>query len=52
MASFERDILEKVLKFAKKHFGAKLLKFKQEKLSNITITHMLPELTKKQKKAL
>lgn len=52
IASFEREVLKKVLKFSKKHFGAKVLKFKQEKLSNISITHFLPELTKKQKKAL
>jgi len=52
LASFERKVLEKVLKFAKKHLGAELLKFKEEKISNIFIAKLLPELTKKQKQAM
>ncbi len=52
LASFDRKILENVFKFAKKYFGAELLKFKEEKISNISITKLLPELTKKQKQAL
>jgi len=52
LASFDRKILENVLKSAKKYLGAELFKFKQEKISNISITKLLPELTKKQKQAL
>jgi hypothetical protein len=52
LASFDRKTLEKVLDFAEKYLGAKVLKFKQEKLSNISFTKLLPELTKNQKKAL
>ena len=32
--------------------GCKVLKFKEEKISNINFTKLLPELTKNQKKAL
>ncbi len=52
LASFERKALEKVLDFAEKYLRAKVIKFKQEKISNISFTRALPELTKNQKKAL
>ena len=52
LASFDRKILENVFKFAKKYLGAEMLKFKKEKISNISITKLLPDLTKKQKQAL
>ena len=52
MASFDRIVLQKVYTFAKKHFNAEIIKFKQEKISNISIISILPELTKKQKQAL
>jgi len=52
LASFDKGILEKVYRFAKKHFGARLLKFKTEKLSDITITQLFPQLTSKQKRAM
>jgi len=52
LASFDRKTLEKVLKFAEKYLGASLLRFKEEKLSNISITKIFPKLTKNQKKAL
>ena len=52
LASFDRTKLEQVLAFAKKYLNAEILKFKEEKISNITITRLLPELTKKQKQAL
>lgn len=52
LASFERKRLEKVLLFAEKYLGAEVLKFKEEKLSNISFTKALPELTDLQKKAL
>jgi predicted DNA binding protein len=52
LASFDRKILTQVLAFAEKYLGAKSLKFKEEKISNISFTHLLPELTKNQKKAL
>jgi len=52
MASFERKLLEKVLRFSEKYLDAEVLKFKEEKLSNIFLTKLLPELTNLQKKAL
>jgi predicted DNA binding protein len=52
LASFNRKILEKVLKFAEKYLNAKLISFIEEKISNISFTRLLPELTKNQKKAL
>ena len=52
LASFDRKALEKVLAFAEKYLGAQVLKFKEEKISNISFTRLLPELTDKQKKAL
>jgi len=52
LASFDKQLLMKVYNFAKKNLNAELLKLQQEKLSNITITRFLPELTKKQKRAL
>ena len=48
LASFKRELLEKVLKFAKEKHNAKLLKFKQEKINNISIASVLPSLSKKQ----
>ena len=52
LASFDKKVLTKVYTFAKKHLGAQLLKLKEERISNISITKLLPELTKKQKRAL
>lgn len=52
LASFDRKALEKVLAFAEKHLKAKILKFREEKISNINFTRLLPELTDNQKKAL
>lgn len=52
LASFDRKILSKVLTFAKKYLGGELIYIKEEKISNISFTKVLPELTKKQKKAL
>ncbi len=52
LASFERKPLEKVLRFAKKKLGAELIKFKEEKISNISITRLIPNLTAKQKQAM
>ena len=52
LASFNRKALEKVLDFTEKHLGAKILKFKQEPISNINFTKLLPELTDNQKKAM
>ena len=52
LASFDKKILMKVFKTAKKYLGAEMLKLKQEKISNISITRLLPEITKKQKRAL
>jgi len=52
LASFDRKLLVNVLDFAEKHLGAKVLQFKEEKISNINFTRLLPELTDNQKKAL
>ncbi len=52
MASFDKKVLTNVYTMAKKHFEAKLIKFQKEKLTNISITSILPKLTKKQKEAL
>jgi len=52
LASFDRKALEKVLEFAEKHLGANVLRFKEEKISNVSFLKLLPELTSKQKKAL
>ncbi|MAH50897.1 hypothetical protein CMI37_34090 [Candidatus Pacearchaeota archaeon] len=51
-ASFDRKLLEQVLETAEKFLGAKIIKFKQEKITNISFTRLLPELTDNQKKAL
>ncbi len=52
LASFDRKILEDILKFSEKYLGAELLKFKEEKISNISITRLLPKLSAKQKQAM
>ncbi|MBW2989140.1 helix-turn-helix domain-containing protein [Candidatus Woesearchaeota archaeon] len=52
LASFDRKILGDVLKFAEKHLGARLLKLRNENISNISITRLLPELSAKQKIAM
>ncbi len=50
IASWSRDKLAKVVEVSKKIQG-KLLKLKQEKISNISVRSIFPELTAKQKKA-
>ena len=52
LASFNRKALENVLEFAEKYLGAKIIKFRQEKLSNINFTKILPNLTVNQKRAM
>ena len=52
LASFDKALLMSMFKLAKKFLGAKILKLKEEKISNISVTNLLPELTKKQKEAL
>tara|TARA_Y100000310_G_scaffold336284_1_gene420396 strand:+ start:807 stop:1454 length:648 start_codon:yes stop_codon:yes gene_type:complete len=52
LASFDRGVLEKVLEFAENNLGAEVIWFKQDKISNISFTKLLPELTNNQKKAL
>src|SRR3989344_1497092 len=52
LGSFDKKLLEKVYTFAKKHFYAKLIKFKEEKISNVGILSVMPDLTDKQKHAL
>ena len=52
LASFDRNILEGVLNFVEKNLNAKILSFRQEKISNISFTKILPELTSNQKTAM
>lgn len=52
VASWEKKPLLKIIAFAKKFHGGTVLKLKQEKLTNISFTTVLPELSDKQKKAL
>jgi hypothetical protein len=52
LASFDKKALNKVIDFAERYFGAKIISFKEEKISNISFTRLLPELSDKQRKAL
>ncbi|MGE0792732.1 MAG: helix-turn-helix domain-containing protein [Candidatus Woesearchaeota archaeon] len=52
IASWNKKDLTPIINFAKKHYGGEILKLKEEKLSNISFTSILPELSLKQKKAL
>jgi hypothetical protein len=52
IASFDRKVLERVYAFAKKHLNAKVLKFKKEKVSNISVTTINPKISAKQKEAM
>ncbi len=52
LASFDKERLMKIFQLAKKFLGAQLLKLQEEKISNISVTTLLPELTAKQKRAL
>lgn len=51
-ASWKKEPLLKIIKFARKYHKGEILKFKQEKLKNISFTTILPGLSEKQKKAL
>jgi len=52
LASFDRKELEKVIKFSTQYLNAEILIFRQEKITNISFTKILPELTDNQKKAM
>jgi len=52
LASFDKGVLNKVLKLAEEKLNAEIISFKQEKISNINFTKLLPELTKNQKRAM
>jgi predicted DNA binding protein len=51
IASWDRNSLKQVIDIAKKYYDGKILKLQKEKLSNISFTAFLPELSDKQKKA-
>lgn len=51
-AAWEKKDLKPIIDFAKEHHNVKILKLKQEKLTNISFTNILPELSSQQKKAL
>jgi len=52
LASFNKQKLMIIFQICKKYLGATLYKLKQEKLSNISIVQILPDITAKQKQAL
>lgn len=52
LASFDRKVLEKVLEFSEEKLGAEIISFREEKISNINFTKLLPDLTKNQKEAM
>lgn len=52
LASFDRKCLEKVISFAEKHLKVKILTFRQEKINNVQLTKIFPELTENQKQAV
>ena len=51
LGSFDKKSLTNIYNIAKKNLGAELIKFKKEKITNITMTSALPEITNKQKQA-
>jgi predicted DNA binding protein len=51
-ASFDREVLEKVIAFVQKYLQGEILSFREENITNISITSILPELTKHQKAAM
>ncbi len=51
VASWERKDIEKLLTLAEKFPNYKLISIKQEKIKNISVTGIQPNLTEKQKKA-
>lgn len=52
VASWNKEPLMKIVAFATKHHKGEILKFVQEKLSNISFTSLFPELSDRQKQAL
>ena len=50
--NLNRKELEKVIGFSTKYLDAKILVFRKEKITNISFTKILPELTNNQKKAM
>ena len=52
VASWDRNLLSRLLQNATKNYEAKILRFKQEKISSIGFMTLAPNLTSKQKTAL
>lgn len=52
LASFDRRVLEKVIRFVQKNLQGEILSFREENITNISFTSILPELTKNQKTSL
>lgn len=52
LASWKKEPLQRVIELAQKHLDGKLLKLTEEKVGNIGIVSILPELTGKQRRAL
>jgi len=51
LGSFSKEPLMKIFKLTKKTLNAEMIKINKEKITNISFTTTLPELTKKQKQA-
>lgn len=52
VASWDKKVLTDLIELIKRKFKGELFKLKQEKISNISILTIIPELTAKQKRAL
>ncbi len=52
IAAWNKKDLMKIAEISKKYYDGEILKFKQEKISNISFTSILPDLSRKQKQAL
>lgn len=51
VASWNRKDLEKLLAFIEKNWNYEVISFRKEKISNVSITSIKPDLTQKQKEA-
>lgn len=51
LASFKKEPLDKIVKFAEKNKG-KILSFKEEKIGSLGVVNSIPSLSSKQKEAL
>ena len=52
LASFDRRVLERVISFVQENLEGEILSFRDEKITNISFTLILPEVTKNQKASM